>query len=125
MRTKSPKLPTGASKLATRHPAVWESFAELGECCAEAGPLDVRTRHLVKLALATGAGLEGAVHSHARRALSEGVTGEEIRHIALLAIPTLGLSTAVRAMTWMDDITDSARPTRKVVKKRRASSRSR
>ncbi len=118
-------LPAGARKLANRHPDVWESFTELGERCAEAGPLDVRTRHLVKLALAAGAGLEGALHSHARRALAEGVTAEEIRHIALLAIPTLGLSTAVRSLTWMDDITDTARPAKKRVKKRKTSLRSR
>lgn len=107
------KLPSGASKLAQRHPEVWESFTELGERCAEAGPLDGRTRHLVKLALAAGAGLEGAVHSHARRAIAEGITAEEIRHIALLAIPTLGFSTAVRAMTWIDDITPAARSKKK------------
>lgn len=107
MARKTVKLPSGAGKLAERHPEIWQSFTELGESCAEAGPLDARTRHLVKLALAAGAGLEGAVHSHARRAKAEGLSAEEIRHIALLAIPTLGLATAVRAMTWMDDVLDA------------------
>jgi alkylhydroperoxidase/carboxymuconolactone decarboxylase family protein YurZ len=117
MPKKAPKLPAGASKLAARHPEIWNSFTELGERCAEAGPLDTRTRHLVKLALAAGAGLEGAVHSHARRAQAEGVTAEEIRHVALLAIPTLGLSMAARAMSWMDDVLPVDRP--RVKKKRR------
>ncbi|HZS32126.1 MAG TPA: carboxymuconolactone decarboxylase family protein [Methylomirabilota bacterium] len=40
---------------------------------AAAGPLDGRTRELVKLALAIGARLEGAVHAHVRRALEAGV----------------------------------------------------
>ena len=57
----------------------------------KAGPLDARTRHLVKIALASGAGSEGAVHSHVRRGLAEGLTKEEIRHVVLLAITTLGL----------------------------------
>ncbi len=105
MPRKKEVLPAGAAKLAIRHPEVWESFEELGARCAEAGPLDARTRRLVKLALAAGAGLEGAVHSHARRALAEGVAADEIQHVALLAIPTLGLSTAIRAMTWLDDVT--------------------
>ncbi len=121
MPIKPQKLPAGASRLASRHPEIWESFTELGERCAGAGPLDTRTRHLVKLALAAGAGLEGAVHSHARRALAEGVTAEEIRHVALLAIPTLGLSTAVRSMTWIDDV--AARPKKEGVSRRKTRSR--
>ncbi|MDE2181403.1 MAG: carboxymuconolactone decarboxylase family protein [Alphaproteobacteria bacterium] len=117
MVRKKQALPTGASTLARRHPDVWESFAELGERCAGAGPLDARTRRLIKLALAAGAGLEGAVHSHARRALEENIGAAEIRHVALLAIPTLGLSTAVRAMTWIDDVLP-ANPPRKNQRRR-------
>lgn len=111
-RKKTAKLPAGAGILARRFPEIWESYAALGERCAEAGPLDVRTRHLVKIALAAGASSEGAVHSHVRRGLAEGLTKEEIRHVALLAIPTLGLPGAVRTMTWMDDILE-ARPKRR------------
>ncbi len=98
------KLPSGADRLAKRHPQVWKAFAGLGEAVATDGPLDTRTRRLVKLALAIGADSEGAVHSHVRRAIDEGITAEEVRHVALLAIPTLGLPRAVKGMTWMDDI---------------------
>jgi alkylhydroperoxidase/carboxymuconolactone decarboxylase family protein YurZ len=104
MPKKTSSLPTGAGRLATRHPQIWERYTELGEECADSGPLDAHTRRLVKIALATGAGLEGAVHSHMRRGLKEGITADEFRHVTLLAIPTLGLPSAIRAMTWMDDI---------------------
>lgn len=73
---KSTKLPAGAGILARRFPEIWDAYAALGERCAEAGPLDPRVRHLVKLALAAGAGSEGAVHSHVRRGLAEGLTKE-------------------------------------------------
>ncbi|HWU56365.1 MAG TPA: carboxymuconolactone decarboxylase family protein [Rhizomicrobium sp.] len=106
---KNSKLPAGAGILAQRFPEIWESYATLGQRCAEAGPLDARTRHLVKIALAAGAGSEGAVHSHVRRGLAEGLTKEEIRHIALLAITTLGFPGAVRTMTWIDDILERPR----------------
>jgi alkylhydroperoxidase/carboxymuconolactone decarboxylase family protein YurZ len=66
-------------------------------------------RHLIKIALAAGAGSEGAVHSHVRRGLAEGLTEEEIRHVALLAIPALGLPAAVRTITWMDDLLEDRR----------------
>jgi alkylhydroperoxidase/carboxymuconolactone decarboxylase family protein YurZ len=57
-----------------------------------------------KLALAIGASSEGAVHSHARRAIAEGIAPEQLKHVAILAIPTVGFPQAVRAMTWLEDI---------------------
>jgi alkylhydroperoxidase/carboxymuconolactone decarboxylase family protein YurZ len=57
--SKSTKLPAGAGILARRFPEIWEAYAALGERCAEAGPLEPRIRHLVKIALAAGAGSEG------------------------------------------------------------------
>ena len=103
----SQELPAGAGKLAARYPSVWRAFETLGEAVATTGPLDDRTRRLIKLALAIGAGSEGAVHSHARRGLSDGLTKEQLDHVVLLAIPTLGLPAAVKAMTWVDDITNA------------------
>ena len=100
-------LPSGAAKLAENHPPVWTAYQLLGAACAEAGPLDARTRRLVKLAVAIGQESEGAVHSHTRRALSEGLTKDEILHVALLAIPSMGLAKAAAAMTWIADIVDA------------------
>lgn|SRR5690606_12453686 len=102
------QLPSAAADLAERYPEVWQAYATLGERCAQAGPLDPRTRHLVKLALAIGAQSEGATHSHVRRALAEGVAPEALRHVALLAIGTLGFPQAVRALTWIGDLTGTA-----------------
>ena len=100
-------LPSGAGQVAEQYPEVWDAYAELGRACAESGPLDARTRRLVKLALAVGARSEGAVHSHARRALEEGETAESLKQVAMLSIPTLGLPRGVAALTWIEDITDS------------------
>jgi alkylhydroperoxidase/carboxymuconolactone decarboxylase family protein YurZ len=99
-------LPSGAGNVADDYPDVWDAFAALGAACAAAGPLDERTRRLVKLALAVGARSEGAVHSHTRRAVAEGVAPEALKQVALLSIPTLGLPQAVAALTWIEDITD-------------------
>ena len=112
MTTRTPDeaatdLPSGAARLATRYPKVWQAYAELGERCANEGPLDAKTRRLAKLALAIGAGSEGAVHSHVRRALGEGISSAELHHVVLLAIPLVGLPTAVKAMTWIDDLTEN------------------
>jgi alkylhydroperoxidase/carboxymuconolactone decarboxylase family protein YurZ len=104
--TKTEELPSGAGDLARAYPAVWQAFAALGQATAEAGPLDARTRRLVKLALAIGAASEGAVHSHTRRAIAEGLSKKELKQVALLAIATLGLPQAVKGLTWIEDITD-------------------
>jgi len=87
---------------------VWNAYASLGQAAAEAGPLDNRTRRLIKLALAIGARSEGATHSHARQGLEEGLAPEELRQIALLAITTLGFPAAVAGLSWVEDEVNKA-----------------
>ena len=98
-------LPKPVNQFSKQYPTIWKSFNELGERCHKAGPLDEKTRRLVKLALSIGAGLEGATHSAVRNARSAGVTVDEIDHVALLAVTTLGFPAAARAMTWIGDLT--------------------
>jgi alkylhydroperoxidase/carboxymuconolactone decarboxylase family protein YurZ len=100
------KLPSAAQKIAANYPQAWKAYEDLGTACAQAGPLDARTQRLVKLALAAGGGSEGAVHSHVRRGLEEGLSADELRHVALLAAPTLGFPSAAAALSWIDDLLD-------------------
>ncbi|MCV3273539.1 MULTISPECIES: carboxymuconolactone decarboxylase family protein [Rhodobacterales] len=100
--TKS--MPGAAGDLAEQHPEIWSAYSSLGAACAEAGPLTDREKRLVKLALAIGAASEGAVHSHSRRAKTEGVENAALTQVALLAIGTLGLPRAVAAKTWIEDV---------------------
>jgi alkylhydroperoxidase/carboxymuconolactone decarboxylase family protein YurZ len=88
------------------YPDVWRAFSELGDKCHDAGPLDERTRRLVKVALAIGAGLEGGTHSAVRKALEAGIGEEEIRHVVVLGATTLGWPTMVRSWTWVQDVFD-------------------
>jgi 4-carboxymuconolactone decarboxylase len=97
------RLPKPIEKLWKLYPVVGKAFDELGNCCHEAGPLDEKSRRLVKLALSIGAGLEGATHSAVRNAHKVGITQAEIDHVALLSISTLGLPSATRAFTWIRD----------------------
>jgi alkylhydroperoxidase/carboxymuconolactone decarboxylase family protein YurZ len=101
-------LPQVVQELAETYPEVWEAYGRLGEAASAAGPLDAKTERLVKLALAIGAGRQGAVHSHARRAARAGWSPEELRQVALLAITTLGWSGAVAAYCWINDVLESS-----------------
>jgi 4-carboxymuconolactone decarboxylase len=97
-------LPRAAQKIAEWHPEVYEAYEKLGEACGTVGPLDGKTRHLIKIATAIALRSEGATHSHVRRALRDGVSPEEIRHASLLVAPTAGFPQAVAGRTWIEDI---------------------
>ncbi len=84
-----------------RFPEVAEAYERLGETIHAAGPLTPRERRLVKLAIAVGGRLEGAVRSHARRALREGVERAAVDQVAVLAVSTSGLPSAVAALSWI------------------------
>src|SRR3990172_6695872 len=86
------------------HPEVAKGYNALGDAVHRAGPLDEKTRALVKLGISTGARLEGAVHSHARKALAAGVSPEEMRHAVILSLPTIGLPSMMAALSWIDDV---------------------
>lgn len=100
----SKQMPGAARDVAEQHPDIWRAYAAIGTASANCGPLTQREIRLVKLALAIGAGSEGAVHSHTRRAKSEGVEGAALNQVAMLAIGPLGFPRAVAAKTWIEDI---------------------
>jgi len=99
------ELPATAGDVARDYPEVWQAYETLGEACANAGPIDTRERRLIKLALAIGAQSEGAVHSHCRRAIQEGISREELEHVAMMTIATLGFPAAAAALSWIRDVT--------------------
>ncbi len=96
-------LPDIVQRLTDEKPEVWAAYNELGKALGESGPLDAKTQRLVKLALAVGAGLEGAVRSHTRRALQESVARDELVHVALLGVTTVGWPRAIAGLSWVED----------------------
>lgn len=100
-------LPPMPASIAREHPELWEAYTALGKAVGKAGPLDGRTTRLVHLAMAVAAGSEGATHSHVKRALDEGLSADELEHVALSAITTLGWPQAMRALSWIRDLTRS------------------
>lgn len=98
------ELPGFLQDVIAKYPKIWDSFDALGkELSKLPGGIEKDTQHLVKLGIAIGAGREGAVHSHTRRAKNAGFTDEQIYHTALLSITTLGWPGAVAALSWIDD----------------------
>jgi 4-carboxymuconolactone decarboxylase len=85
-------------------PEVARAYDELAGKCHDWGPLEEKTRRLIKLGVAMGLNSEGAVRSHARRALEDGITADELRHTVLLAFTTTGFPTMIAAMKWVDEV---------------------
>jgi len=101
---KQRKLPGPYRWLLDTYPDVGNAYEKLGKSVHNAGPLDEKTRALIKLSISVGARLEGGVHSHTRKALEAGATPEEILHTTVLAMPTLGLPSTVAALSWVRDV---------------------
>lgn len=99
-----PNLPNAYSKFRKEYKEIADVHERLGKVSSEWGPLDSKTVELVRLGIAVGAGREGAVHSHTRRALEAGAKPAEIRHAVLLAVTTLGFPAMMSARTWAEDV---------------------
>jgi alkylhydroperoxidase/carboxymuconolactone decarboxylase family protein YurZ len=99
------ELPGTAGQVAKEKPELWRAFQALGAETGRAGPLSEREQRLVNVALALGGDSEGATHSHARRGVADGLSPQELEHVAFLAITTLGWPQAIRGLTWIRDVT--------------------
>ena len=98
------QVPKSYRNFQEKYAIVWQAYDRVGAAVHAAGPLDEQQRALVKLGMAMGAQQEGAVHAHVRKALEAGLSADEIRHVALLAVPTLGFPATMAALTWVEDI---------------------
>jgi len=102
------QIPERFKKFQNDFPAVAKTYEALGAAVHQSGPLNERTRALIKLAISTGAGMEGAVHSHTRKAIDAGCSKEEIKHTVMLALPTIGFPATMAVMSWVEDIIEKA-----------------
>jgi 4-carboxymuconolactone decarboxylase len=94
------QLPKPYQQFRQDHPDVYKAYENLGEIAAKDGPLDGKTRELIKLGMSAANGSESAVQSHTHRALEAGATATEVEHTLMLGINTIGFSTTMAALGW-------------------------
>jgi 4-carboxymuconolactone decarboxylase len=97
-------IPKPYKQMHQTYPDLMQAYESFGKEAREAGPLSAREVSLVKLAISVGAGLEGAAHSHCRKALEAGCSPEDVRHVAVVSAPTIGFPTMMRARSWVEDV---------------------
>jgi alkylhydroperoxidase/carboxymuconolactone decarboxylase family protein YurZ len=108
-KAASSTFPGAYSRFRTAYPGAANAYDALASESRLAAGFDEKSAALLKLALAVGARLEGAVHSHTRRAVAAGATAAEARGVALLAITTCGFPQAMAALTWVEDVVGGPR----------------
>ena len=86
------------------YPELMQAYESFGAASRQSGPLSEREIALVKLAISMGAGLEGAAHSHCRKAIEAGCRPDDLRHAAILTAPTIGFPAMMRARGWVEDV---------------------
>ncbi len=98
------KLPKRYVDFRETFPEIAEAYDTIGEAAGKAGPLDEKSRRLVKLALSVGGRQRGSVRSHARRALEAGASKEELLQVAALAVTSIGFAPSVAAYSWIQEV---------------------
>lgn len=103
------ELPKRYQKFHEEFPQIAKAYESLGDAVHTAGPLDDKTRALIKLAISIGSRLEGGVHAHTRKALKAGCNDDEIKHTVMLALPTIGLPSTMAAFSWVEDVLNKSK----------------
>ena len=98
------KAPGPFRRFVEAYPECGMTYEALAAASREAAGFPEKEAERLKLALSMGARLEGAVHSHARRALEAGATAGEVRGVALLGLTTLGLPHSMMGTSWIEDV---------------------
>jgi alkylhydroperoxidase/carboxymuconolactone decarboxylase family protein YurZ len=97
-------LPEQYLRIKKRHKKFFNAVESLGRTIKKEGPIKEKHAQLIQLAAAAAIRSEGAVHSHARRALQAGATKKEIYHAIILLTTTIGFPTVSAALSWVNDV---------------------
>lgn len=87
------------------HGEIYEAYENYGRLVHEkGGPLNEKTRWLIKIALSTDCQNEYSLRTHILKALKSGCTKEEIEHVLLLVGPTCGFPKTMRGLLILRNI---------------------
>ncbi len=87
-----------------KHQDIADAYRKVGELCSQAGPIDLKTQHLIQLGVSIGASSKGAVRSHARRALDAGASDGEVMQTVLLSGSIVGFPAMIAAYGWVEEV---------------------
>ena len=100
----SSELPKHFRNIRERFEEYGVALDQLEKAVRSSGPIDNKTSHLIQLAASAAIRSEGGVHSHARRAMEQGASLEEVYHSLILLTGTIGFPNVAAAIAWVDDL---------------------
>ncbi len=99
------KIGDNLAYLKEQHGEIYEAYETYGRLVHEqGGPLDEKTRWLVKVAVTTAGAQPLALKTHIRKALANGCTREEIEHAILLTAPSAGFPTMMEGLLILREL---------------------
>lgn len=91
------------TKFKEDYPEVFQKYNDMGKIIHEsAGPLDEKTRCIIKLVISASRRHVRSLKTHIIKAKEAGVSAEEIKHALLLLISTCGFPTFMEAYDILD-----------------------
>lgn len=93
------KIQNNLESFIKKHGDIYEAYEAYGRGVHEkGGPLDEKTRWLIKVAISATAQHEFALRTHIRKAQAVGCTNEEIEHSLLLVAPSAGFPKTMQGL---------------------------
>ncbi len=81
------------------HPDLYKAYENFGrELHEKGGPLNEKSRWLIKIAVSAASQYEYALQTHIEKALKAGCSSGEIEHAILLIAPTVGFPRMMNAL---------------------------
>ncbi|MCP4159785.1 MAG: carboxymuconolactone decarboxylase family protein [Deltaproteobacteria bacterium] len=88
-----------------KHSEIFEAYEKFGHLLHEkGGPLNEKTRWLIKVAISAASQYEFALQTHIDKAMAVGCTKEEIEHAILLVAPSSGFPKTMSALMVFRDV---------------------
>jgi alkylhydroperoxidase/carboxymuconolactone decarboxylase family protein YurZ len=86
-------------------PEIHEKHEALGrEVHEKGGPLDEKSRWLIKIAISGACNHKRALETHIRKAMAAGIDEAEIKHALVLLIPTAGFPAFMKSYAVLKSI---------------------
>jgi alkylhydroperoxidase/carboxymuconolactone decarboxylase family protein YurZ len=93
------------SEFKEEFPEIHEKHEALGkEVHEKGGPLDGKSRWLIKMAISGACNHKRALATHIRKARAAGINEDEIKHALLLLIPTAGFPAFMKCYAVLKSI---------------------
>lgn len=90
------------------HGEIYDAYEKFGKLIHESGgPLEEKTRWLIKVSLSTQCQNEYSLRTHILKALNSGCSKEEIEHAILLVAPTCGFPKMMKGLMVFRHVIDT------------------